>query len=252
MIFFLLLIKRKIYLLGKTIPLELIEMYERLYEDIRNLFRGKYRLYKKSVSKFLSNDLFCTKEERIKIINSPSNPMIIQFLISKLKIDDEDKKKIFNFIIRSCKNGYSLVGKTIRGIVAGAVILFIRKNKLPLIQKSIYPLFGTNHTTSHKRRKELCEFYRKDKQVNDCGNKRDGDLRIGDVQQDLLLKLSDPETKNMSFEDFVRCLKDIRLRSIKPALNALQYRKFIEKHQFQFQITELGIKALQLKKNKIW
>lgn len=161
-VLFLLLIKRKVFLLIKQRKdYEFLEPWLKLHEiilkDNLKRFQGfSFKTYQFFIKQILNNPNFCEKKNRTSIFNSPNGLMRMKFLTSYLfDFDTQLTQKIYKFIERKVTDGFRIDGKDIKGVLAGAIYLVSKIENINLPQKEISSKLGITEVTLRARKSEL-------------------------------------------------------------------------------------------------
>lgn len=156
------LIKRGIFiLLNKKADFNSLYPLLHLYEIVikENYVECNHKTYQFFKGLILNDLNFCDEINKKQISNTPSDFLRMKILLYSFNLNKEIIEDILNFLKSCISRGYSIIGKTIKGVLAGALYLYSEIRNLGLTQKKIAIYFSTNTNTLRIRKKELEQFF---------------------------------------------------------------------------------------------
>ena len=155
------LIKREIFiLLNKKYSFDSLYLWLHLYEIVirKNYVACSHKNYQ-FYKDLILNDLdFCYEDKRKQISNTPNDFLRMKILLYSFNLNKVIIEGVLNSLKSCISRGYSMIGKSIKGVLAGALYLYPKNIKLGLTQKKIVTHLGTNRVTLRIRKRELMNF----------------------------------------------------------------------------------------------
>ena len=82
----------------------------------------------------------------------------MKFLLNNFNLSEDLKEEILSFLRESIRQGYTISGKNIKGVLAGIIYIYSRKNFLSYTQEKIATKLDISTVTIRSRVKELKNF----------------------------------------------------------------------------------------------